>query len=35
MDVCVCLFCVCVDLCVGSGLATGWSPIQGVLPTMY
>jgi hypothetical protein len=27
------LFCVCV-LCVGSGLATGWSPIQGILPTV-
>jgi hypothetical protein len=26
MDVCVCLFCVCLVLCVGSGLATGWSP---------
>jgi hypothetical protein len=25
MDVCVRLFCVCV-LCVGSGLAAGWSP---------
>jgi hypothetical protein len=24
MDVCVRLFCVCVVLCVGSGLATGW-----------
>jgi hypothetical protein len=23
MDVCVCLFCVCVILCVGRGLATG------------
>jgi hypothetical protein len=23
MDVCVRLFCVCVVLCVGSGLATG------------
>jgi hypothetical protein len=23
---CVRLFCVCVVLCVGSGLATGWSP---------
>jgi hypothetical protein len=38
MDVCVCvcvrLFCVCVVLCVGSGLATGWSPVQGVLPTL-
>jgi hypothetical protein len=31
----VCLFCVCVVLCVGSGLATGWSPVQGVLPTVY
>jgi hypothetical protein len=25
----VCLFCVCIS----SGFATGWSPIQGVLPT--
>jgi hypothetical protein len=33
MDVCVRLFSVCV-LCVGSGLATGWSPVQGVLPTV-
>jgi hypothetical protein len=32
MDVCVRLFCVCVALCVVSGLATGWSPVQGVLP---
>jgi hypothetical protein len=32
---CVCLFCVCVVLCVGSGLGTGWSPVQGVLPTVY
>jgi hypothetical protein len=32
---CVRLFCVCVVLCVGSGLATGWSPVQGVLSTMY
>jgi hypothetical protein len=31
MDVCVSLFCVCVVLCVGSGLATGWFPVQGVL----
>jgi hypothetical protein len=30
MDVCLRLFCVCV----GSGLATGWSPVQGVLPTV-
>jgi hypothetical protein len=26
MDICVRLFCACVVLCVGSGLATGWSP---------
>jgi hypothetical protein len=30
MDVSVRLFCVCVVLWVGSGLATGWSPVQGV-----
>jgi hypothetical protein len=35
MDVCVRLVGVCVVLCVGSGLATGWSPVQGVLPTVY
>jgi hypothetical protein len=35
MDVCVHLFYVCVVLCVGSGRATGWSPVQGVLPTVY
>jgi hypothetical protein len=35
MDVCVLLFRVCVVLCVGSGLATGWSPVQGVLLTVY
>jgi hypothetical protein len=35
MDVCVRLFYVCVVLCLGSSLATGWSPVQGVLPTMY
>jgi hypothetical protein len=34
MDVCVRLFCVCVVVCEGSGLATGWSPVQGVLPTV-
>jgi hypothetical protein len=28
---CVRLFCVCV----GSGLATGSSPVQGVLPTVF
>jgi hypothetical protein len=35
MDVCVHLFCVYVVLYVGIGLATGWSPVQGVLPTVY
>jgi hypothetical protein len=33
MDVCVRLFCLCVVLCAGSGLATGRSPVQEVLPT--
>jgi hypothetical protein len=32
--VCIRLFCVCVALCVGSGLATGWSFLQGVLPSV-
>jgi hypothetical protein len=31
-SVCVHLCCVCVVLCIGSGLATGWSLVQGVLP---
>jgi hypothetical protein len=35
MDVCLHLFCVCIVLCVGSSLTRGWSPVQGVLPTMY
>jgi hypothetical protein len=35
MDVCVRLFYICVDLCVGCDLATGWSPVQGVLPTVH
>jgi hypothetical protein len=35
MDVCVRVFCVYAVLCIGSGLATGWSPAQGVLPTVY
>jgi hypothetical protein len=30
----VCVYSVCVVLCVGSGLATGSSPVQGVLPTV-
>jgi hypothetical protein len=35
MDVSVRLFCVCVVLFVGRGLVTGWSPVEGVLPTVY
>jgi hypothetical protein len=35
MDVCVRLFCVCAVLCACSGLATGCSPVQGVLPIVY
>jgi hypothetical protein len=35
MDVCVHLFSAYVVLCVGRGLATAWSPVQGVLPTVY
>jgi hypothetical protein len=35
MDICQRLFCVCVLLCVGRGLATGWSLVQGVLSTVY
>jgi hypothetical protein len=35
MDVCSHLFWVCVVLGVGSGLATGWSLVQGDLPTVY
>jgi hypothetical protein len=34
MDVCVRLFCAYAVLCAGSGLAMGWSPIQGVLLTV-
>jgi hypothetical protein len=34
MDVCVCVYSVCVVLYVGSGLATGWSPVRGVLPSV-
>jgi hypothetical protein len=30
MNVCVCVYSVCVVLCVDSGLATSWSPVQGV-----
>jgi hypothetical protein len=35
MDVYVRLFGVYVVLCVGGGLAVGWSPAQGVLPVVY
>jgi hypothetical protein len=35
MNVCVPLFCVCAVMCVGSGPATGWSPVQEVLETVY
>jgi hypothetical protein len=35
MDVCVPLFCVSVVLWVGSSLAMDWSPVQGVLPTVF
>jgi hypothetical protein len=35
MVVCARLFSACVVLCVGSGLAMGWSSIQGVLPIVY
>jgi hypothetical protein len=35
MDICVRLFCFCAVLCVSRGLATDWSPVQGVLPTVY
>jgi hypothetical protein len=32
---CMRLFCVCVVACVGSGHATGWSLVQGVLPSYW
>jgi hypothetical protein len=35
MDVCVRLFCVCALLCVGSGLAKGWSPPTKVTYSLY
>jgi hypothetical protein len=34
MGVCVPLFCDCAVLCVGSDLARGWSPVEGILPTL-
>jgi hypothetical protein len=33
MDVCPRFFCVVLS-CVGRGLVSGWSPVQGVLPTV-
>jgi hypothetical protein len=35
MAVCVRLFSVYVVMCIGRGLATGLSPVQRVLPTVY
>jgi hypothetical protein len=35
MVACVRLFCACVFLCAGRGLATGWSPVKGVLLNVY
>jgi hypothetical protein len=35
MSVLRALFRVCVVLCVDRGLATGWSLVQGILPTVY
>jgi hypothetical protein len=35
MNVCVRIFCVSFVMCVGSDLAMGWSPVQGVLPNVY
>jgi hypothetical protein len=32
--VCMCSFCVCVILCLGRSLATGWSLVQGALPSV-
>jgi hypothetical protein len=32
--VCLRLFCVCVVLCLGRGLVTGWSLAQRVLPSV-
>jgi hypothetical protein len=35
MYVCLRLIYVIAVLCVGSGFATGWSPVQRVVPTVY
>jgi hypothetical protein len=34
IGMCVFLFCVCVFLCLGRGLATSWSLVHGVLPSL-
>jgi hypothetical protein len=31
----VCIYSVCAVLCADSGLATGWTPVQGFLPTVH
>jgi hypothetical protein len=31
---CMCLVCVCVVLCLDSGLAASWSLVQGILPSV-
>jgi hypothetical protein len=33
-SVCECM-CVFLCLCTGRGLATSWSPVQRVLPTVF
>jgi hypothetical protein len=35
MNICVNLFCLYVGLYVGSGFVMGWSPVQGVLLTVW
>jgi hypothetical protein len=35
MEVCMCLFCICVGQCVARGVLTGWFPGQGVIPNLY
>jgi hypothetical protein len=34
INICVCLFCICVVLRACSGIATDWSPVEGVLQTV-
>jgi hypothetical protein len=35
INVSVRLFCLCAALCASRGLATGWSPVQGILPNVW